>query len=428
MKLLRIYHLSRTTQTIIVLCFFASVLVVAWLWRNFSWFVQPTPQPTPSPLPAGFFQVSDQAWSGLQFAPVRDLHFASVQDTNGTIAAADERTTQVFSPFSGRVTAVYATTGDYVHAGQPLFRIAASELAQAQNDYESARDTLASNFAALDIASRNYKRQQALLKKGGASQSTVEQAYTALAAAQAAYNQAQVALRLVRARLRILGLSDTQIAAFESKHTVTLQGSSFKAASQVAENGVVPAPISGYITSRSVGVGTNIGSATNGGSNPLFTINDLSSVYFVAYVPETAIAAVRVGNPVIVHLEAFPNRDFNATVRFISGSVDPNLHRVAVRALVDNPTGELRPGMFGDFRIFTGPGATSLAVPEYAVIYEEDTARVWITGPHKTLALRYIKVGATVDGMVQVLSGLHRGDTVVTSGTVFIDRAFRGED
>jgi membrane fusion protein, heavy metal efflux system len=428
MKLPHIFHLSRRLQSIIVLCFLAIVLLVAWFWRNFSWFVQPTPQPIPSPLPKGFFQVSDQAWSGLQFAPVRDLHFDAVQDTDGTIAAADEKTTQVFSPYSGRVTAVYATTGDYVHAGQPLFKIAASELAQAQNDYEAARDTLASNFVALDIAARNYKRQKALSTKGGASQSAVEQAYTALAAAQAAYNQSEVALRLVRARLRILGLSDAQIAAFESKHTVTLQGQLFKAAAPVAENGVVPAPISGYVTSRAIGVGQNIGSATNGGSTPLFQINDLSSVYFVAYVPETAIASVQVGNPVLVHLEAFPGRDFDATVRFISGSVDPNLHRVAVRALVNNPSGELRPGMFGNFRIFTGPGQTSLAVPEYAVIYEEDTARVWITGPNKTLALRYIKAGKTLDGMVQVLAGLRRGDTVVTSGTVFIDRAFRGDE
>jgi membrane fusion protein, heavy metal efflux system len=129
-----------------------------------------------------------------------------------------------------------------------------------------------------------------------------------------------------------------------------------------------------------------------------------------------------------VRLEAFPERTFDATVRYISGTVDPNLHRISVRAVVENAAGALRPGMFGTFRISTGPATRNLVVPENAVIYEENTARVWVTGPHKTLALRYIRAGKTVDGMVQVLSGLRPGDYVVTSGTVFIDRALRGDE
>jgi membrane fusion protein, heavy metal efflux system len=413
---MRAFHLSWRTQGLIVLGIFSVVLVAVYLWRNFSWFVQPTPQPIPTPLAKGFFQVTDLAWSGLEFAPVRVTGFPAVEDTDGTIAAADESTTQVFSPYSGRISAVYATTGDYVHAGQALFAIAASEYAQAQNDYEVARETLDADLVQLDIARRNDVRQRALLKRGGASQSTVEQAYQALVAAQAAYKQAEVALDLVRARLKILGLDDAEIDALKPLR------------SKVSVGGVVPAPISGYVTSRAVGVGTNIGSATNGGSSPLFTISDLATVYFVAYVPETSISSVHVDDPVVVHLEAFPGRAFNGNVRYISPTVDPNLHRIAVRAAVENATGELRPGMFGTFRIYTGPESQTLSVPEYAVIYEEDTARVWITGPHKTLALRYIKVGKTVDGMVQVISGLQAGDTVVTSGTVFIDRAFRGDE
>jgi hypothetical protein len=93
-------HLSRRIQGIIVIGFFFVLLIVAFLWRNFSWFVQPHPEATPKPLPSGFFQVSDQAWKGLQFARVRESGFAAVEDTDGTIAAADEDTTQVYSPYS----------------------------------------------------------------------------------------------------------------------------------------------------------------------------------------------------------------------------------------------------------------------------------------------------------------------------------------
>jgi membrane fusion protein, heavy metal efflux system len=418
-KFSHLFHLSRRLQIVIVSCMFAVVVIVAFLWRNYSWTAQPAPQPTPSAPPNGYFQVTDLDWSGMEFATVREAPFDAVQHTEGTIAPADEKTVQIFSPYSGRVTSVDVTTGDYVRAGQPLFAIAASEYAQAQNDFESAYYTLGSAQVQLDIANLNYKRQQALLNKGGASKSVVEQAFQSLVAAQAAYGQAKEALDLVRARLQILGVSDADVAKLQSKRGVV---------PKIDASGVVSAPISGYVLSRSVGVGQNIGSATNGGSSPLLTISDLSTVYFVANVPETAIASVHVGDPVQVRLEAFPDRTFDATVRYIAQSVDPNLHRVAVRAEVANPDGDLKPGMFGTFTITTGVGRQSLTVPENAVIFEEDTARVWVAGPHKTLALRYIKTGATVDGNVQVLSGLRPGDRIVTSGVVFIDRALRGEE
>jgi membrane fusion protein, heavy metal efflux system len=417
MKLPRkIYHLSKSAQLLVLLTLFAVALIVVFLWRGFSWLVQPVSQPTPKPLPSGFFQVNDLAWKGMEFAPVRRMHFSAVEDTDGTIAAADENTTQVFSPYSGRVTAVYATTGDYVRAGQPLFTVAATEYAQAQNNLIAATTALDVARKTLVQALHNRARQLALLERGGAAQKDVEQSAVDLATAQANVKNDQIALNLVRGQMLILGQSNAQIAAL-----------SRAASTSVKLGGAVAAPISGYVTARSIGVGQNIGSATNGGSTPLFTISDLSTVYFVAYVSETAIASIHVGDPVVVRLEAFPGRTFDATVRYISATVDPNLHRVAVRAVVDNAGGALRPGMFGSFRIYTGAGSASLAVPEYAVIYEEDTARVWITGPNETLALRYIKAGKTVDGMVQVLSGLRSGDTVVTSGTVFIDRALRGD-
>jgi membrane fusion protein, heavy metal efflux system len=413
-KFSHLFHLSKRLQVIIVGALFAIVVIVAIIWRNFSWMAQPTPQPTQSPPPNGFFQLTDLEWSGMQFAPVRAIGFDSIVESDGTIAAADEKTTQVFSPYSGRITAVDATTGDYVHAGQPLFSIVATENAQAQNNLVNAEEALDVAQKTLALAQRNRARQLALLQKGGAAGKDVEQSAVDLANAQAGVKNAQASLELVRAQMNILGQSNAQIAAHAASEAVSAAA-------------VVSAPISGYVTSRAAGVGENIGSATNGGSNALFTISDLSSVYFVANVSETSIASVHAGDPVTVRLEAFPDRTFDATVKYIAQTVDPTLHRVAVRAEVANPDGTLKPGMFGTFRIDTGNGR-SLAVPEDAVIYEEDTARVWIAGPHKTLALRYIKVGKTLDGMVQVLSGLQAGQTVVTSGTVFIDRALRGEE
>ena len=62
-------------------------------------------------------------------------------------------------------------------------------------------------------------------------------------------------------------------------------------------------------------------------------------------------------------------------------------------------------------------------MPETAVVYEGSDAHVWVADPAaKTLALRPIKAGMTQHGLVEVLSGLTAGESVVTSGAVFIDR------
>jgi len=83
--------------------------------------------------------------------------------------------------------------------------------------------------------------------------------------------------------------------------------------------------------------------------------------------------------------------------------------------------------MFANFSIITGEALTAPAVPREAIVYEGERARVWVGGEGATLALREIRTGRTSGGMVEVLAGLSPGEKVVTSGTVFIDRAARAD-
>jgi cobalt-zinc-cadmium efflux system membrane fusion protein len=79
--------------------------------------------------------------------------------------------------------------------------------------------------------------------------------------------------------------------------------------------------------------------------------------------------------------------------------------------------------MFANFSIITGEAATAPAVPQRAIVYEGDTARVWVAEDDGTIAARSVRVGQIVDGMVEILGGLSPGEKVVTSGALFIDRA-----
>jgi cobalt-zinc-cadmium efflux system membrane fusion protein len=83
--------------------------------------------------------------------------------------------------------------------------------------------------------------------------------------------------------------------------------------------------------------------------------------------------------------------------------------------------------MFANFSIITGEASTAAAVPQEAIVYEGERARVWVAGDGDTLALREIRTGRTSDGMVEVRDGLSAGEKVVASGTVFIDRAAKAD-
>ena len=103
--------------------------------------------------------------------------------------------------------------------------------------------------------------------------------------------------------------------------------------------------------------------------------------------------------------------------------MDPASRRLAVRAELANPDGLLKPEMFADYEIVTSQARAALAAPEAAVIYEGQSAHVWLARPDRTLVLQQVRLGRSAHGFVEVLDGLRPGDQIATSGALFIDRA-----
>jgi cobalt-zinc-cadmium efflux system membrane fusion protein len=373
-------------------------------------------RPTTSADPPGTFRPTQQQWRGLKIEPVTVRPFRSEQVTEGTIAVDDDLTTPVFSHYSGRVTKVVAMLGDVVEPGAPLFVIHASEFVQAQNDLITALANLQTARSQLTMAQTTEKRTHELYLAQGGSLKDWQQAQTDLITAQNTVRADEIALHAVRNRLRILGKTDQEIASLEAQPTQKLD--------PVA---VVTAPIRGTITQRQIGVGQYINSEASGATNPVFTISDLSTVYLIANVREVDAQLMQIGLPLEVQVLAYPDRLFKGKISWVAPSIDPNTHRLPVRAEVENPDGALKPGMFANFSIITGQASTAPAVPLSAIIYEGELARVWVAGDGDTLALREIHTGRTSDGVVEAVSGLSAGEKVVTSGTVFIDRAAKAD-
>ena len=344
-------------------------------------------------LPAGTFRASAAQMKTLTVESVGLHGFVSEELTEGKIAANADRSTPVFSPYSGRITRVIAGLGDTVKVGAPLATLEASEFVQAQND-------LATVASQVKLARITETRKHALYDaKGGSLQDWQS--------AQADLTAAETALSAVRNRLSILGKSPADIAALESNHTI----------SPVA---TLSAPISGVVVDRQVGPGQYVqaGSAT-----PQFTIADISNVWLLANVRETDAALVKPGQEVEVHVPAYRDRVFKARLSYVSAVVDPVTHRLPVRADIANRDGALKPEMFANFRILTSEASESPAVPQSAVVYEGAAAHVWVLAGDGLLSLRNIRTGRSHDGLIEVLDGLKPGENVVTKGGLFIDQA-----
>ncbi len=364
------------------------------------------------------FHPTPDQWAAFAITEVKTRSFESARRTDGQIAIDDDLSTPVFSPYSGRVTRVIAKPGDVVKAGQPLFAVQASEFVQAQNDLIAAVATLRTTHAQQRMAQTSEKRAHDLYSAQGGSLKDWQQSQVDLATAQGAVDSASIALAAVRGRLRILGKTDAEIARLEERPE------NATARPEVE----VLAPIGGTVLQRQIGIGQNIVSASSGGSNPVFTIGDLSKVWLIANVREAEAGQIHLGDKVSVRVLAFPNRDFTALVNYVAPSIDATTRRLPVRAEIDNADFALKPQMFASFTIVTGAATLSPAVPERGVVFEGSKAHVWVANlADKTLELRQVDAGRSDDGQIEITKGLKPGDHVVTTGAVFIDRAIESD-
>ncbi|MDT7934654.1 MAG: efflux RND transporter periplasmic adaptor subunit [Sphingomonadaceae bacterium] len=361
--------------------------------------------PPPAPTAPGTFRPTDAQWRGLAFATAEARDFAPTINSDGVIQGDETRTIPIFSPFTGRIARVFVESGQHVARGAPLFAVQAAELVQAAADLRTAEAQRAAARTALDVASAAYDRQQRLLAGGATATKDAQAAAVDRANAQNALAAADASLTAARGRLAVLGQTGAGRDA----------------------TGVVRAPVGGTITTRSVGAGQFVQSAAGGAATPLLTLTDLSRVWLVANLREADATRVRPGDRIEARVAGLPGRSFTGTITTVGATVDPASRRITARATIDNPGGMLRPGMFASMRVLEGTADRRVSVPEQAVVYEGDGARLWIARPDRTLALRQITVGRSDGGQVEVLAGLSPGDRVVTAGSLFIDRAAHAE-
>ena len=295
---------------------------------------------------------------GVVVAPVRLESLDQVIEALGTARANES--VDVTAKVSNLVTAVHFGEGQPVARGALLVEL----------DGAQARAQVAIAQAALTESQAQYKRSREL--------------YTTKALSESQLDQIEATLRSNEARLAVAQaqLADTQIRA----------------------------PFAGRTGLRRVSVGSLVNPGT-----VITTLDDTGSIKLDFTVAETYLAALSPGLSISARSAAYPGRTFDGRIASVDSRVDPTTRSVIVRALVPNPDGLLKPGMFLTVRISRG-AADALVLPEEALVPEQGDVFVFVVADGKA-EKRLVHTGQRRVGSVQIVQGLADGEMVVTEGT-----------
>jgi hypothetical protein len=151
-----------------------------------------------------------------------------------------------------------------------------------------------------------------------------------------------------------------------------------------------------------------------------YEIVDLSQVWLLADVYENELRNVRVGMPASLTLNAFPNREFKGKVLFVDPLLDPQTRTVKVRLAFPNPSGDMRPEMFGEV-VLHGQPRQGLRIPEDALIDSGTEKIVFVVVGEGKFQPRKVRLGDVAGNNVEVASGVAEGEEVVTRANFLID-------
>ncbi len=181
----------------------------------------------------------------------------------------------------------------------------------------------------------------------------------------------------------------------------------------------VRAPFSGRLGIRLVDPGQYLTAGT-----AIVSLQQLNPVYVDFYLPQQALAQVRVGQDVQVQVDAYPNQLFAGKISAIGAEVDTASRNVHVRAVLPNSNLALRPGMFATVKVSIGAPRDYITLPQTAITYNPYGDTVFVVrhetdkaGKDELSAQQvFVTTGDTRGDQVAVTAGLNPGDMVVTAG------------
>jgi HlyD family secretion protein len=351
----------------------------------------------------------DAAVKPVTVEKVRQETVRRAVEVVGTLAAVDQVT--VSSETEGKVSRILADLGDRVTAGQALIQLdnekqqynfdqqkAALARALAQYgaadpqhlpDIEKTPDVQKAN-ADLQQAKQSYDRASELFKRTLVPRQTMDDAETALQSKRASYESSLQTAKNLRASIQA------------SEATMKLADRQFR-------DTQIRAPFDGYIEKRLVNLGELVKAQM-----PVIAVVRVDPLKVIAEIPEKMAPWIKDGQPVQLHVDAYPQRMFEGKVSRISPAVSTATRAFPFEALVPNRDAVLKPGTFARVHIESGREDQVLTLPYSALQYRYGVNRVFVVDNDK-LNVRELKVGDRLGERIEILSGVNAGDRVAVT-------------
>ena len=268
----------------------------------------------------------------------------------------------VVAKVAGEIREILVEEGTDVREQQVLAKLDGDRLALE----------LKESRARLEKLRRDYQRNVNLKEKGLISEGDFDKLLYEMEALEAAYNLAK------------LELDYTQIRA----------------------------PISGVISERFVRLGNTVEVG-----DALFRVTSLDPLVAYLFVPEREYRRIQPGKPVGIQIDALGDTPIIASVTRVSPVVDPETGTFKLTIEISDPTRRIKPGMFARIGVIYDERRDALRVPRSALIEDDEGTQLYVVDDG-VANRRDVVTGFSDRGMVEIVSGLSDGETIVTVGQV----------
>ena len=301
----------------------------------------------------------------------------------GKLVVNTDQQAQISPNFSGYVEQVNVALGQSVQKGQTLAVLIVPELIDQQANLRMAQVNL-------DLARKDYQREQQLWSQGISAKQDYQRA-------ENAYRQAQITVQSSQARLNALGASGNNNGRF-----------------------LIKAPISGVISKKDIVVGENVQLA-----DQLFVIENLKDLWLEFNLPNTSNIHLQVGQ-ILNFKTNGSDQNYQAKVQTLNSQADLQTGRLQVRAKVTTQADVLRPNVLVNVFVTDAQAKTALRVQKKALQQVEGKPVVFVIESEEKglvhLKAQPIEVGvSSQDGQwLEVISGLTEGQKYIADGSFLL--------
>jgi RND family efflux transporter MFP subunit len=327
----------------------------------------------------------------------------------GTLTAEEQA--DVSAEVAGRVVATPVERGTLVSEGAELIRISDTEVrAQVQEAEANAAQIqarlafgagasfdidrvpeVANAKASDDLAQADFARAKMLNERQLLSAADFDRSRTQ---AEAARRQYDIARNNAEQQYQSLLAAQARLTLARKALTDT----------------VVRAPFAGAVEQRFVSVGDYVSRGTKAVS-----VVRINPMRVELTVPGQYLASLAPGRTVSLQVDAYPGKTFTGKIRYVSPSLKAESRALVIEAVVPNENGALKPGLFATAQIEQASATPAILVPSTAIRTSAGTSRVYVVSTVGTVEERIVTTGQTAGDLVEITSGLARGETVATS-------------